>query len=178
MRRIAIVWAMVAFAASGVIAVAGEGGLGRWDIAGTTTATTVFGKWICSNIPLDNQLSLYDYDCEGIWDPTLGLPFPPFNTVVHATDYAGLCERTGPNDFKCTQIAYAADAAYQVVLIYVTYETRERFPDGTVEIKMDSCAFAGSQDPFGEEFPMFGCRYGMPVVIEQLYIPIGDTPTP
>lgn len=178
MRRIAIVWAMVALAASGLFVFAGGGGHGRWDIAGTTTATTVNGKWVCSHIPLDNQLSRYDYDCEGIWDPSLGLQFPPFSTVAHATDYAGLCERTGPNSFKCSQIAYAADADYQVVLIYVTYETRMRLPDGTIEAKFDSCAFGGWQDPFGGEFPMFGCQYGTPIIIEQLNMPIGDAPTP
>ena len=97
-------------------------------------------------IPLDNQLSRYYYRCEGVWDPTLGGYFP----ITEATNWTGQCDRTGSNSFKCIQIAYGSDANHHLLLIYTSYETRERLPDGTMLFTLDSCAWGAWQDPFGD----------------------------
>jgi hypothetical protein len=156
MRANRIVIVVVALVAAGGFVLAGEAS-GRWDLSGTQTNVTAYGKWICSFVPRNVELSSYYYNCEGIWDPTGG---GYFFWVTQATDFTGQCDRTGPNSFKCSQIAYGANDLFEVQLIYVTYENRERLPDGTMMFKIDFCVYGPGQDPFGEDYPAIGCWYG------------------
>ena len=98
-----------------------------------------------------------------------------FFPVVEATDWVGQCDRTGHNSFKCNQIAYGIDANHKVIVIYMAYETRERMPDGTLQGTLDSCAFGFWQDPFGDEFPVYGCNYNIPVYPQE-QMTVRDTP--
>jgi len=171
MRGNRIVMVVLALAAAGGFVLADEGS-GRWDLSGSEIYDTAMGHWICDLVPLDNELHSYSYTCDGIWDPSVGY----FPSVTQGTSFHGECDRTGPNSFKCSQIAYGGTASFGVYAIYVTYETRERMPDGTVELVLDACTFAPWQDPF-VDFPLMGCLYGIPVSDSKKFI-VRDVPTP
>lgn len=174
MRRMAIVSVVLALAVGGAfVAAAGEGS-GKWDIAGTEIYTTGLGRWICNYVPLDNQLQHYSYTCDGIWDPTVGY----FPIVTQGTYFNGECDRTGPNSFLCNQIGYGGTAAYNVFVIYVTYETRERLPDGTTVSTLGACSYAAWQDPFGDEYPAYGCLYDIPIVSQGKPMQVRTAPRP
>ncbi len=171
MWRIVIVAAVLVLAAGSAFVATAGGGHGRWDLAGTEYGATGAGEWVCTFVPLDNALEHYSYTCDGIWDPTGGA-FP----VTKGTIWQGQCDRTGPNSFKCSQLAYGGSATYKIVLKYVTYETRERLRDGTLLYKLDSCFFGFWQDPFGDELPAYGCRYNIPQVTDFKRLPVRDAP--
>ena len=158
MRGNRIVMVLAALVAAGGFVLADEGD-GRWDLSGTEILDTALGHWICTYVPLNNDLSSYSYTCNGIWDASLGY----FPAVTQGTPYIGECDRTGPNSFMCSQIAYGGTADFEVYAIYVSYESRERMPDGTIVTVMDGCTYAPWQDPF-VEYPLMGCIYGIPIL--------------
>jgi len=169
MRGKRIVMVVLALAAAGGFVLADDGN-GRWDLSGTVVGSTPFGRWIASFVPADNELSHYYYIADGIWAPPFG--------ATRQTDFSGQCERTGPNSFKCTTLAYGANDAYQVVVTYAAYETLERLPDKTVLRKMDVCAYGPDQDPLGEEYPAYGCYPGTPGISMWKMLVVRDMPQP
>jgi hypothetical protein len=158
---------LVALVAAGGFGLASEGN-GRWDLSGTVVGSTPYGRWIASFVPEDNELNHYYYIADGIWAPPFG--------ATRATDFSGQCDRTGPTSFKCTTMAYGANDAYQIVAIYVAYETLERLPDRTVMRKMDVCVYGPDQDPLGEEYPAFGCYSGSPEISNWKMLVVRDAP--
>lgn len=180
MRGNRIVMVVLALVSAGGFVLADDGfatgeAHGRWDLSGTIIGSTAYGTWIASYVPLDNSLKSYYCSYDGIWDPTAG---GYFFWVTQSTDYAGQCDRTGQNSFKCTSLAYGADALFKVQLIYVTYENLERLPDKTVMRTMDVCVYGSDQDPFGEEYPDYGCWPGTPGVSNWRTLVVRDMPLP
>ncbi len=136
-------WNPVRFlAAAGVLlvlasvpALSGENAEGRWDPSGVFRSTTQYGYWLCTNIPLDNQLDHYYNYCEIVTTST-----------KTTTNWHGELYRTGPNSFHMVQMAYTLDGTY----LFVTSGTWQRDQEGVVHSEFYWATYGSWQDPYTE----------------------------
>jgi len=107
-------------------------------------------------------------------DPTLGGFFP---TVVRLSPDMGVWRRTGARSWDFTLIHYGLDAGAQPVFI-VKSSGSGLFAHGCGEYTSDGTfsLYDASQDPLGDEPPMYGCyplglAYGKRMTVEAPCVP-------
>ena len=130
-RFLIVAVALLALAA--IPAISGEEIEGRWDPGGVFRVTTQFGHWLCTNIPLDNQLDVYYNFCELV-------STAPRTT----TNWHGELHRTGPNSFYMNQMAYTLDGAW----LFVTAGRWWRGDDGLIYSEFYWATYGSWQDPY------------------------------